>query len=184
MLRADDALVHRPQRVLIAGRSGSGKTTFAGRVGSVLGLPHTEIDSLFHGPNWTPRPEFRADVDALIAGEKWVTEWQYGAVRPLLASRADTLVWLDVPFRTALTRLVRRTLRRRLGREVLWNGNVEPPLHTFFTDRDHVVRYMIRNRRTLTELVPAAAAEHPHLAVVRVTTAADADGWLARLAAS
>jgi len=183
MLGADDLLGHRPRRVLVAGRSGSGKTTFAGRIGELLGVPHTEIDSLFHGPSWTPRPDFRADVEALIASGAWVTEWQYGEVRPLLAARADTMVWLDLPFRTSLVRLVRRTIRRRLRREVLWNGNVEPPLHTFFTARDHVVRYMIRHRRTLTELVPATAGEHPHLTVIRLTSAADADRWLVRLAA-
>ena len=181
MLGADDVLSHRPRRVLIAGRSGSGKTTFARRVGELLGLPHTEIDGLFHGAEWTPRPEFRADVEALVAADTWVTEWQYGVVRPLLASRADTIVWLDLPFRTAFVRLVRRTVRRRLRREVLWNGNLEPPLHTFFTDPEHVVRYMIRNRRRLTELVPSLATEHAHLTVIRLTSPVEVELWLSRL---
>src|SRR3954468_24702036 len=125
MLGVDDPLPKRPRRGLVAGRSGSGKTTAARRIGALLGLPHPRTDSLFHAPHWNPRPEFGADVEALVAGEQWVTEWQYSAVRPLLASRADILVWLDLPFRTVLRRLVRRTVRRRLRREVLWNGNLE-----------------------------------------------------------
>ena len=38
-------------RILIAGPSGSGKTTFAARLGRILGIPHTEMDSLHWGPN-------------------------------------------------------------------------------------------------------------------------------------
>ena len=45
-------------RILIAGPSGSGKTTFAARLGRLLAIPHTEMDSVHWGPNWTPRPSF------------------------------------------------------------------------------------------------------------------------------
>jgi len=52
VLRGSDPLPHRPQRVLVAGASGSGKTTVAARVSAALGLLHTEIDGLYHGPGW------------------------------------------------------------------------------------------------------------------------------------
>ena len=81
----------------MAGTSGSGKTTLAATVGEVLGLPHVEIDALFHGPGWTPRASFIADVDAFTRQDRWVTEWQYSAVRDLLADSADLVVWVDLP---------------------------------------------------------------------------------------
>ena len=59
-------------RILIAGTSGSGKTTFAQRLGAILGIPHTEMDSLHWGENWTPRPSFEADVDELAAQDSWI----------------------------------------------------------------------------------------------------------------
>lgn len=59
-------------RILIAGPSGSGKTTFAARLGRLLDIPHTEMDSLHWGPNWTPRPSFEADVQALIERPAWI----------------------------------------------------------------------------------------------------------------
>src|SRR5512138_2189086 len=62
LLGAADPLPHVPRRVLVAGTSGSGKTTLAARVAAVLGAPHIEIDSLFHGPGWTKRPSFDDDV--------------------------------------------------------------------------------------------------------------------------
>ena len=78
-------------RILIAGPSGSGKTTFAARLGRILDIPHTEMDSLHWGPNWTPRPSFEADVQALIERPAWITEWQYPQVRGRLLERADVV---------------------------------------------------------------------------------------------
>ncbi|WP_341866772.1 hypothetical protein [Cryobacterium zongtaii] len=98
MLSADGALPLRPRRVLVAGVSGTGKTTLAARIAVITGGAHTEIDALFHGPKWVPRPEFADDVRGFIAAESWTTEWQYSAAREVLAERADLLVWLDLPF--------------------------------------------------------------------------------------
>ncbi len=180
MLGYDEPLPARPRRVLVAGVSGAGKTTFAARVEEVAGLPHTEIDALFHGPAWTPRDEFVSDVEALIAGDRWVTEWQYSPVRERLADRAELLIWLDLPFTTVvLPRVIRRTLRRRLRREKLWNGNVEPPLHTFLTDREHIVRWSVSTRNVYRERIPALEARHPHLRIVRLRSADEADHWIA-----
>jgi adenylate kinase family enzyme len=178
VLTATDPLPHRPQRVLVAGASGSGKSTLAGRIAEILDAPHTEIDGLFHGPAWTRRPEFAADVEAFTSEAAWVTEWQYSSVRELIAERADTLVWLDLPYRLVLGRVVRRTVRRRVRREELWNGNQEPPLHTFFTDPEHVVRWSITTRNLNQERIPALAAAHPHLAVVRLRSTRDVDRWV------
>ncbi|WZH38889.1 MAG: AAA family ATPase [Microbacterium enclense] len=177
MLLATDPLPRRPRRVVVAGVSGVGKTTLAARIGEVLGIPHTEIDAMYHGPDWTPRPEFAADVRALVAREEWVTEWQYSAARPLLTVRADLLVWLDLPFATVtLPRVVARTVRRRVRRQPLWNGNVEPPLHTFFTDPEHIVRWSISTRNIYRERIPPLDAELP---IVRLRTAREAERWLA-----
>lgn len=160
--------------------SGSGKTTLAGRISALAQLPHTEIDSLHHGPGWMPRADFEADVRALASSDRWVAEWQYRQVRQLLAGRADLLVWLDLPFvRITLPRLLWRTVRRRWRREVLWNGNVEPPLWTVLRDREHVVRYAITGRRTHHLKIPALAVERPDLPIVRLRSPAEVERWLA-----
>ena len=89
-----------------------------------------EIDSLYHGAGWTPRANFVAEVEAFSDGPEWVIEWQYRAVRRLLVERADTLVWLDYSSWLQMTRLVGRTMRRRLARQELWNGNYETSSRT------------------------------------------------------
>ncbi|HZJ09058.1 MAG TPA: hypothetical protein VFD39_05140 [Trueperaceae bacterium] len=165
---ADSLLPFRPRRVLVAGTSGAGKTTLARRIAAILELPHSEIDALFHGPNWVPRPEFVSDVEAAIAAERWVTEWQYRLARPLLAERADTLVWLDYPRHLVMWRVIQRTVSRRAQRAVMWNGNVEGPLWRLFTDKTHIVRWAWDTHAKTPSRVRALLAGDTHLVVVRL----------------
>jgi adenylate kinase family enzyme len=178
---AAEPLDWTPRRVLVAGVSGVGKTTLARRVSGIIGAPHTEIDALFHGPNWEPRESFLRDVDAFTTEATWVTEWQYTSARALLASRADTLVWLDLPARVALWRLIRRTVRRRRHRTVLWNGNVEPGLYRLFYDRDHIIWWGLRTQWKLKRRVPRLEQEQPQLRIVRLSSQRDVEVWLGQL---
>lgn len=165
----------------MAGTSGSGKTTLAARLGEALQLPHIEIDSLFHGPGWTPRESFLADVDAFSREDRWVTEWQYDVVRDLLADRADVLVWLDLPRAVVMHQVIGRTLRRRLRRQVLWNGNVEPPLWTMLREPDHIVRWAWRTHPASTARIEALQRRRPDLPIVRLTSHREARTWLHQL---
>ncbi len=168
------------RRVIVAGTSGAGKTTVARRLEAALGIPHTEIDALFHGPNWEPRASFTADVEKLSAQPSWVTEWQYDSARQLLAERADTLVWLHFRRTTVMRRLVRRSVVRRLRRTVLWNGNTEPPLWTLLTDRDHVIRWGWRTHSRREQQVRQAVIDH-ELTLVELRNQREVDRWLASL---
>ncbi|KHL02484.1 ATPase AAA [Sinomonas humi] len=163
----------------VAGVAGTGKTTLARRIAEVIDAPHIEIDALYHGQDWVPRESFFDDVRSLVAQERWTTEWQYSAARPLVAERADIVVWLDLPFwTTTLPRVVRRTLWRWLRREVLWNGKVESPLHTFFTDPEHIVRWAISTRFTYRTQVPALETASLPVMVVRLRSKKEVERWL------
>lgn len=170
-----------PRRIAVAGTSGSGKTTLCRRLAESLGLPHTEIDSLFHGPDWQPRPAFLDDVRAVLARPAWVIEWQYASARPLIAARADLLVWLDPPTPVVMWQITRRTIARRLRREELWNGNREAPLRTLLTDPDHIIRWAWRTRRSLDRAIPELARELPDLPIVHLRSRPDVDRWIASM---
>ena len=179
LLGRDDPLPHRPQRVLVAGSSGSGKTTLAAAVAAVLQLPQVELDALQHGPGWTTRPSFVDDVRQFAATPQWVTEWQYGAVRDLLAARADLLVWLDLRRPVVMRQVTARTVRRWWRQEQLWNGNVEPPLWTVLTDREHLLRWTWSTHAHTAPRVAGLLTRLPELPVVRLTTPDAVDRWVA-----
>jgi adenylate kinase family enzyme len=162
----------------VAGTSASGKTTLAARISDGLGVRHVEIDALFHGPGWTPRATFEAEVDAFSFDPGWVTEWQYSVVRERLAQRADLVVWLDLRRVTVMRRVVQRTLRRRLHHEVLWNGNVEPPLWTVFTDREHIVRWAWSTHHKSAQRIAALREQRPDLPIVRLCDPQGVEQWI------
>ena len=118
------------RRVSVIGCAGSGKSTMARAIGARLGLRTLELDSVFHQPAWTPRPdsEFRAVVAEFVRARRWVVDGNYTShgVADLVWPEADTVVWLDPPRRVVMWRVIRRTLRRVITRERLWNGNREP----------------------------------------------------------
>jgi adenylate kinase family enzyme len=120
-------IVEHVRRVSVVGNSGSGKTTLARQLAARLDVPHLELDSIFHLPDWQELPvdEFRQRVTEFIAQPAWVVDGNYGAVRDLVWQAADTVVWLDLGRGRLMRRLVRRTLGRLLLRRKLWNGNRE-----------------------------------------------------------
>lgn len=182
MLNSQDPITWTPRRIAVAGTSGSGKTTLADELARRLDCPRVELDSLYHGEGWVPRETFTDDVDAFTAGDRWVIEHQYREVRPLITARADTVLWLDWPNWFTLQRLVRRTVRRRLTGEELWNGNREGPLTGIFTDQDHIIRWGFRVRNRLRPVIPALEEQFPHLHVVRFRRPREVEAWLERLA--
>jgi adenylate kinase family enzyme len=115
------------QRVSVVGNSGSGKSAVGARVAARLGVPYVELDALFHQPDWgeLPADEFRQEVARVIEGEGWVVDGNYSTVRDLVWQRADTVVWLDLPRRVVMRRVVCRSLDRVIFRRALWNGNRE-----------------------------------------------------------
>jgi adenylate kinase family enzyme len=173
------------RRVSVVGNSGSGKTAFASALASQLGVPHVELDAINHQPNWVPLPreDFRREVGAVAAGEGWVIDGNYSAVRDLVWARADTVVCLDLPRRTVMRRVITRTLRRTLWREELWNGNREPL--TNLVSRDPVKSIIAwswtQHARYHAQFL--AAAEDPawrHLRFIRLETPSQVRDFLRR----
>src|SRR5919108_416694 len=94
-----------PPKIAVVGTSGSGKTTVARALARRLGVPHVELDALFHGPGWTETPaeEFRRRVASATGASGWVVDGNYDSkLGDLVLGRGDTVVWLDMPPRAAL----------------------------------------------------------------------------------
>lgn len=115
------------RRVSVVGVSGAGKSTLARQLAHTLGVPHVELDGIYHQPNWTPLDpeEFAQKVREVAAGPAWVIDGNYSSIRYIVWARADTVVVLDLPRWRVMSQLLARTLRRAITGEELWNGNRE-----------------------------------------------------------
>jgi adenylate kinase family enzyme len=98
------------RRVLVIGSGGAGKSTFAARLGERTGLPVLHLDALYWRAGWreTPREEWTARVDELLAGDAWIMDGNYGGTLERRLAVCDTVVFLDFPRALCLWRAVKR----------------------------------------------------------------------------
>ncbi|MEU0436189.1 adenylate kinase [Streptomyces sp. NPDC006290] len=115
------------ERILVVGVTGAGKSTLARAVSGRLGMPYHEMDALFfNGPGWAVNDKLAEDVSRLAAGPRWIVDsLGHPEVRDLLWTRADTVIWLDYPRHVVMPRVLRRSIRRTVTREVIFGGNRE-----------------------------------------------------------
>ena len=174
-------------RVIVVGSSGSGRTTLARGISQALGSPHIELDAIRPGPNWTEPPDaiFREKVGDATQEDIWVVDGNYSIARDVLWPKATTLIYLDYSVGVIMRRLIARTLRRNIKREVLWNGNKENILDNFkIFSNESMIAYLLKNhwrhRRDFTRLF-----EHPdyaHVQKLRFRTPRATEEWLKGLA--
>lgn len=172
------------RRFSVVGTTGSGKTVLARQISRRLSILHVELDALYWGPDWTQAPleVFRERVARALSGGAWVVDGNYGKVRDVVWSRADTVVWLDYVLPVVLGRLAWRTLRRIFTREKLWGGNRENFSTQFFT-RDSLFLWALRTypRRRREYPFLFQTSEYAHLSVVRLCSPRAAREWLESL---
>lgn len=175
------------RRVAVVGGSCAGKTTLARELAERLGVPHVELDAFNHEAEWTEAPHevFRERVEAALAASPggWVVDGNY---RSRLGSRvleqADTVVFLDPPFRVALWRVLRRTAFRVLRRVELWNGNRETLRNTF--SRRSIVWWVITTHARYAEQIPARIGAAGHETFVHLRSGRDTRRWLQSIQAT
>ncbi len=99
------------RRVHIIGGPGSGKSTLAAQLGKRMSVSVYDLDAVAYEGGAGPKRELsarHADVERIAQTPGWVTEGIYLWWCDPLAEKADRIVWLDVPWRVAVYRIVRR----------------------------------------------------------------------------
>ncbi len=170
------------RRVLVmASASGNGKTTVGRALAGRLGVPFVELDALVHGPGWSEisDQDLHARLAPILAGDGWVIDGSYSRkLGRWVIDAADTIIWLDLPLRVWLPRLVRRSYRRLRGREALWNGNRET-LHGLVGGRDSLFGYALRTHFQRRREWPGAFANGQ---VIRLRSTEEVAEFLQRAA--
>ncbi len=97
-------------RIAIIGNAGSGKSYVARQLGAIHALPVVDLDDLFWlrpGDYTTKRPldELMSLVDSQQRREAWIVEGVFGELIEPFLSKAEQLIWLDIPWEVSLGRL-------------------------------------------------------------------------------
>ena len=169
------------------GGSCVGKTTVSRRLAETLGVPHIELDALHHDSGWQEAPaevlQSRASAALDAAPDGWVVDGNYRSkLGSLVLERADTAVLLAPPFGITFARSLRRTIGRTITREELWNGNREQ-IRFLFT-RYWIPWWVVQTHRHYAREIPRRVAEHPHVELVTLRSAAEVEDWLQSIQAT
>ena len=169
-----------PRKISVKGTSGAGKSTLSSELARRLDLAYVELDALHHGPNWSAptNDEFRATVRAAMeaAPNGWVIDGNYDSkLGDTIVNEADTIVWLDLPFRIKIVRVWRRTVHRIRHRVELWNGNRET-WRDAFASRDSIFLWTFRAHRRHKREWPARFGGDAR--IVRLRSTEEARRWL------
>ena len=147
-----------------------------------MNVPYVEMDALFWKPNWTETPdgEFFPRLEEALSSDDWVLDGNYDRTRPIKWKRAQTVVYLDLPFRIVLYRMVRRCLIRGLKREELWAGNTENIWKHLLT-RDSMILWTITSFHRVRKRYAKAfdMPEYSHIRFVRLRSREEVEHFIA-----
>jgi hypothetical protein len=77
----------------------------------------------------------------------WVIDGNYGGhLMGLVAKQAETVVYVNMPWRLLMWRTFWRSIGRVRSKQILWNGNSETWRQVFLS-RDSLLCFLIRNRQ-------------------------------------
>jgi adenylate kinase family enzyme len=109
-------------RIMTVGSIGAGKSTVARALGDKLGMDVVELDELWWLPGsyerspslvnvkTMPRGEWVRLNEELVDGDTWLIDGSLDLLALRLA-RADTVVFIDLPRRVCMWRVLKRTYR-------------------------------------------------------------------------
>ena len=175
------------RKILIWG--GGGKTALGKALAAKLGLPFVELDALHWLPDWHERPgeEFKQLVQETLddLGGGWVVDGQYGGkLGSSVLERADTLMWLELPWRVVFWRTFKRTIRRARDKNLICGENVESWRLTFFS-RHSILWWYIKLRlsggykRSIARREERVRESGGTATVIRLTSARQLDDFYA-----
>jgi adenylate kinase family enzyme len=140
-------------KIHVLGGPGSGKTTLAKTLAQQLDVPSHDLD-LLGQKNGTDPVAHVSDAFAIAASPGWVVEGIYLVTTDPQFYEADAIVLLDVPWRVAAWRIVKRHVVKTLDGTNLYPGvrplwNLLTYARRFYLDKN--TEHVVLERRCLAE---------------------------------
>ena len=101
-------------RIVIIGRPGAGKSTFARKLAAKTGLPLHYLDMIWHRADRTVigREEFDRQLDKLLIEDEWIIDGNYARTLPKRLVHCDTVFFFDIQLEVCI-----EGAKSRLGKE-------------------------------------------------------------------
>lgn len=98
------------KRIMIFGRPGGGKSTFAAQLSKILNLPLHHLDKHFYKEKWVERDydEFLAIQQAIVNNEAWVIDGNATRSFEMRWAKADWVFYFNFPKTTCYFRVFKR----------------------------------------------------------------------------
>ena len=108
------------KRILVLGRSGSGKSTFAKLLGKKLDIKVFHLDQYLHDPGWIPKEhsEFAKCVEEIISGKSWIIDGTYSQTLKPRLLLADAVFLYDYSKYFCIYRVIKRSIKSKTGMEI------------------------------------------------------------------
>ncbi len=153
-------------RIIIFGRSGSGKSTSALHLHKMTGFPLHHIDRYFYLEKWQERPEdeFLAVVHEVIAQEQWIFDGNGMQSLELRYARADLCLYFNYPRYRCYWRAFKRYLKRN---EELQDRGPQCP-EVFFMWR--FISYIWNFDSYVKEGITRLRAQYPEVVFFEITS--------------
>ncbi len=101
-------------KIIITGNGGTGKSTLADKLGSLLELPVTHLDTITFGKNWVrlDENEHRKILNERLSESKWIIEgWSYQSTMKERMNAAEIIIYLAYPAWFSYMNAVKRHLQ-------------------------------------------------------------------------
>jgi adenylate kinase family enzyme len=178
----------------VVGTTSSGKSTLAKQLADKIGGDFIELDALHWEPGWKEADlaVFRQRVEKATSSKPalseveaaWVVAGNYRVVRDIVWSKAEAIIWLDYSLPVIFWRLLTRTIRRAITKEVLWNENRETFWgHLKLWSEESLFHWLFKTYWRRKQEYPALFAEpcFSHLKIFRFESPASTNKWLSKL---
>ena len=180
MLAAAPAL---GRRIIVTGLAGSGKSTLSIALAAKTTLPLIHLDLEFWKPGWVEPSldEWRDKQRVVLGGDAWIADGNYHETLDLRLERADTVLFLDLPWWRCSARALVRGFK-------MWGDLPEGCDYTRLRrlrDEWKLAVRIWRENRAQPEIERQIIAEHgQHVALFVFSSTREVNAFLARVHSS
>lgn len=145
------------KRIMIFGRPGSGKSTFATWLSRSLGLPLYHLDKHFYVNNWVERDydEFLQIQQNIVDDESWIVDGNSTRSLEIRWTRADLVAYFNFPKTICAYRIFKRLLNPNTSFDDRAPGCKEKIRVSFF-------KYMWGFEERVAEDIKTLKERYPH----------------------